>query len=135
MRDGNTRIVKRSVEPRGFEEHRAKFRAKVVLLSGPAMGSTFELDQQRVTMGRGPGVGIAFDNPLMSRQHVAIDFAGTGFRISDLGSTNGLLVNGKPVQACDIAHGDRFEIGGQKFQLVVEERDDEPDTYELPAEE
>jgi pSer/pThr/pTyr-binding forkhead associated (FHA) protein len=78
---------------------------------------------------------VAFANPLMSRQHVAIDFVENGFRISDLASTNGLLVNGKPVQACDIDHGDRFEIGGQKFQLVIEERDDEPDTYELPAQE
>jgi predicted component of type VI protein secretion system len=132
MRDGSTHIVKRSSEEGGFEQFATRFRARVVALSGAAMGSEFPVDCARLTIGRGPGVAVAFDNQTMSRQHAAIDFCDGGFRISDLGSTNGISVNGNPVKACEIRHGDRFEIGGQEFQLVVEEQEDEPDTYELP---
>jgi len=132
MRDGSTRIVKRPAQPRGIDEFLARFTAKVVALSGAALGAEFLLDCPRLTIGRGPGVSVAFDNPTMSRQHAAIDYDGAGFRISDLGSTNGISVNGTPVQACEIRHGDRFEIGGQEFQLVIEEQEAEPDTYELP---
>jgi pSer/pThr/pTyr-binding forkhead associated (FHA) protein len=133
MRDGNTRILHKNAAARGFEAFRAGYRADIVLMSGPATGSTFELDQARTTLGRGPGVGVAFDNPMMSRQHAAIDYTDDGFVIRDLGSTNGLLVNGKRVEQATLQAGDRFEIGGQTFQLLIEEREDEPDTYELPA--
>ncbi len=132
MRDGSTHIVKRSSESNGLEQFLARYNARVVALSGAAMGAEFALDCQRLTIGRGPGVAVAFDNPTMSRQHAAIDYGSEGFRISDLGSTNGISVNGKRVQACEIRHGDRFEIGGQEFQLVIEEKQTEPDTYELP---
>lgn len=132
MRDGSTHVVKRPVESSGLAKFLSRYTAKVVTLSGAAMGAEFELDCPRVTIGRGPGVTVAFDAPTMSRQHAAIDYGREGFRISDLGSTNGITVNGKAVQACEIRHGDRFEIGGEQFQLVIEEKADEPDTYELP---
>jgi pSer/pThr/pTyr-binding forkhead associated (FHA) protein len=134
MRDGRTRIIKRETEGRGFDEFRRRFKARVVLLSGPAGGSNFELDLERVTLGRGPGVGVAFENPLMSRQHAAIDYTDEGFRITDLDSTNGLSVNGNECRVSELRHGDCFEIGGQRFQLAIDELEDEPDTYELPAE-
>jgi pSer/pThr/pTyr-binding forkhead associated (FHA) protein len=84
-----------------------------------------------VTLGRGPGVDLAFDDPAMSRQHAAIDFAEGAFRVHDLGSTNGLRVNGSRVQVSDLVHGDRIEFGTQVFQLVIDEREDTPNTYEL----
>jgi pSer/pThr/pTyr-binding forkhead associated (FHA) protein len=81
---------------------------------------------------RGPSVDLAFDDPAMSRQHVAIEYADEQFRVRDLGSTNGVLLNGEPVQVGEIDDGDRIEIGSHEFQLVVEVREPEPETYELP---
>ncbi len=52
----------------------------------------------------------------------------------ELGSTNGLAINDRVVQAGDIEHGDRIDIGGLTFQFVIEEHDVEPDVYELPSE-
>ena len=76
----------------------------------------------------------AFEDDLMSRQHAAIEFAARGFRVRDLGSTNGVLLNGLLVQCGDIKHGDRLEIGNQTLTLVIEEREVEPDVYELQIE-
>lgn len=133
MRDGRTR---KHVKPRagGIEQYLAAHVVKLVVVSGSGMGRSFTIDRECITVGRGPGVDLVFDNPEMSRQHAAIEFSGGCFRIRDLGSTNGIVLNGRPTQAGDIKHGYRFEIGSQGFQFVVEKRDAEPDTYELTGE-
>jgi len=110
-----------------------RYVAKVTVVSGPGEGAGFTIDRERVIVGRGPGVDRAFDDPAMSRQHAAIEFSGGGFRLRDLGSTNGTLLNGTAVQAAELRHGDWFEIGGRRFLLVIEEREREPDAYELKA--
>ena len=116
-----------------MQEFLDHYVAKVMLVSGPDAGAGFAIDRERVIVGRGPGVDRAFDDPAMSRQHAAIEFSGTGFRIRDLGSTNGTVVNGAAVQTAELRHGDRFEIGGRVFVLAVEERELEPDAYELKS--
>ena len=131
MRDGKTRKRRSASGAPGVREFLERFQAKVVLVSGDDAGAGFPLDRERMILGRGPGVDRAFNDPAMSRQHAAIEFSGGGFRIRDLGSTNGVLLNGASVQAAELRHGDRFEIGGQRFLLAVEEREQEPETYEL----
>jgi len=133
MRDGKTRKRPSVAEPPRLQEFLDRYVAKVVLVSGPGAGAEFAIDRERVIVGRGPGVDRAFDDPAMSRQHAAIEFCGTGFRIRDLGSTNGTLLNGAAVQSAELHHGDRFEIGGRRFVLAIEEREREPDAYELKS--
>ena len=108
-----------------------RYIAKITVVSGPGAGAGFTIDRERVIVGRGPGVDRAFDDPAMSRQHAVIEFNAGGFRLRDLGSTNGTLLNGTSVHSAELRHGDRFEIGGQRFQLAIEEREREPDAYEL----
>ena len=110
-----------------------RYVAKVTVVSGPGAGAGFTIDRERVIVGRGPGVDRAFDDPAMSRQHAAIEFSGNGFRLRDLGSTNGTLLNGTTVQSAELRDGDRFEIGGRRFLLAIEEREREPDAYELKS--
>jgi pSer/pThr/pTyr-binding forkhead associated (FHA) protein len=116
-----------------MQEFLDRYVARVMLVSGQGAGAGFAIDRERVIVGRGPGVDKAFDDPAMSRQHAAIEFCGTGFRLRDLGSTNGTLLNGAAVQSAELRHGDRFEIGGRRFMLAIEEREREPDTYELKS--
>jgi pSer/pThr/pTyr-binding forkhead associated (FHA) protein len=133
MRDGKTRKHRSAAGAPRMQEFLDHYVAKVMLVSGPDAGAGFAIDRERVIVGRGPGVDRAFDDPAMSRQHAAIEFSGTGFRIRDLGSTNGTVVNGAAVQTAELRHGDRFEIGGRVFALAVEERELEPDAYELKS--
>jgi len=133
MRDGRTRKHVKQ-KPGGIERYLSGHEVKLVVTAGPGMGRSCAIDRECMTLGRGPGVDMVFDNPEMSRQHAAIEFSGGGFRIRDLGSTNGIVLNGRQTTAGDLKHGYRFEIGSQGFQFVVESRDTEPDTYELTGE-
>lgn len=133
MRDGKTRKRRSAAGTPHMQEFLDRYVARVMLVSGKGAGAGFAIDRERVIVGRGPGVDKAFDDPAMSRQHAAIEFCGTGFRLRDLGSTNGTLLNGAAVQSAELRHGDRFEIGGRRFMLAIEEREREPDTYELKS--
>ena len=116
-----------------MQEFPDRYVAKVTIVSGPCAGAGFTIDRERVIVGRGPGVDRAFDDPAMPRQHAAIEFSGIGFRLRDLGSTNGILLNDTAAQAAELRNGGRFEIGGRRFLLAIEEREREPDPYELKS--
>ncbi|HXV78154.1 MAG TPA: FHA domain-containing protein [Candidatus Polarisedimenticolaceae bacterium] len=132
MQDGLTRKLK--TRPARTDDSVLGRSFKVVVLSGPRAGAAYELDRRRVTLGRGPGVDLAFDDAALSRQHAAFDFEDGGYRIRDLGSTNGLRVNGNRVQLCDLDNGDHIEMGTLVFQLVVEERETPPEVWDLSTE-
>ncbi len=134
MRDGLTRKRRRDSGNDGFATFLEQCQATIIAVSGAASGEQFLLESDCVILGRGPGVDRAFDDPTMSRQHAVIEYADNGFQIRDLGSTNGISVNGKRGQVGLLRHGDRFEIGGHEFQLVIEEREETPNTYVLSSE-
>ena len=135
MRDGKTRKFRKPVRvDKTMEKFLDGHVAKVVVVAGAEAGLEFPLEQQRTTLGRGPGVDVAIPDVCMSRQHAAIDYTQNGFRIQDLGSTNGVVLDGKPVQVGMLSHGSRFELGGRAFQFVVEERAETQAVYELSSE-
>ena len=87
--------------------------------SGPAEGSTIELNGD-LTFGRDAGDGGALGgDPEISRQHARITKGANGdLMVEDLGSTNGTLVNGHRIAApTPIRAGDRIELGGSTLEL------------------
>ena len=116
----------------GFFEFHARCRSSLVMVTGGAAGNEYPIERPRVSLGRGPGVDLEFNDGAMSREHCVIEFAGEGFRVRDLGSTNGTRVNSGSVQSADLKNGDRLELGEHVFQLVLEERPREPRTYVVP---
>ena len=132
MKDGRTvkrRASARSADFAGFLE---RFDATLVVVRGKGAGDEHALERPKLVLGRGPGVDVAFDDAEMSRQHIAIEFTGGGFRLCDLGSTNGTLVNGTLVRARELAHGDRIELGQHVLQLRLEQHEAEPKVYCVP---
>lgn len=72
----------------------------------------WRLTGPRVVIGRDTNCDIAIDDPLSSRRHAAIFQAADGaFVIEDLGSKNGVLVNGTRIQRQALRHGDIVRIG------------------------
>jgi pSer/pThr/pTyr-binding forkhead associated (FHA) protein len=132
MVDTRTRRLETTPGELSFPEFLANHRAAIVVLSGNAAGSEFDLDQPKVSLGRGAESDLTFDDSAMSREHVVIEFSGGGFRIRDQGSMNGTQVNGEMIQVGDLEHGDRFQIGEHVFQFVLERREREPKTYVIP---
>jgi len=128
---GDTHTRKLDVDPgdRSFSDFLGTHRAAIVVLSGHAAGSEFDLDQPKLAIGRGPGVDFAFEDTAMSREHAAIEFSDGSFRIRDLGSTNGTELNGKTVKAGSLEHGDRIRVGEHVFQFILETIEQAPKTY------
>lgn len=129
MRDGMTRKVEAGDRDHQFVEWASQWRVTVVVLSGDAAGTEYEMDRQIVSLGRGPESGWGFEDGTMSKEHAALEFAGGGIRLRDLGSMNGMRVNGSDVKVADLKNGDRFQLGAHEFQLVIEERPRQPRTY------
>ena len=121
MKDGMTRRLGRHEGGRKAS-FLATHSAAIVFASGPLGGSEVALEKDRLTLGRGSGVDVMLDDESVSSQHAALELAGSGFRIRDLGSTNGVRVNGCPIVAWDLKHGDRLEIGAIAFRYRVEAR-------------
>ncbi len=134
MRDGQTRKLARKSGAVGIEEFLKSYRARVVLVSGPEAGTEFVCKKKRTTLGRGPGVDWVISDASLSRQHAALEYVDGRFRIQDLGSTNGVFVGGRAVQVSELVHGERFEVGEQQLQLVIELLDETPDVFEISLE-
>lgn len=86
-------------------------------LDGNALGE-FALNKERITIGRRPTNNIHIDNLAVSGEHAVITtIAGDSF-LEDLNSTNGTIVNQKPVKKHVLNHADVIEFG--KYQLRFE---------------
>jgi Protein kinase domain/FHA domain len=74
-------------------------------------------DGQQVTLGRSVSASYAFDDPLLSRKHCAVECRGELCRIVDLQSRNGTFVNGQRVGAVLLNAGDKIRIGSMVFEV------------------
>lgn len=132
MRDGHTRKLEVGDLDTSFEEFSGQWRATVVVISGAAAGTEYEIDAPQVSIGRGPEASWRFDDDTLSKEHAALEFAGGGLRLRDLGSRNGTRLNGAEVMTGDLKNGDRFQLGELVFQFVLEQRPRRPRTYVIP---
>jgi len=131
MKDGQTRKVATKSAGDGTSGFLATHAATIVFASGPLAGSEVELEKARVTLGRGAGADVVLDHSSISHEHAALELFDGGYRLRDLGSTNGVVVNGSKMTVADLKHGDRFELGSLAFRYLVEARPAAPPTHVL----
>lgn len=75
------------------------------------------LDKQTLVVGRSPNVDVTINNLSVSRRHASFERQGNRVILTDLGSRNGTMVNGKTIsQPVPISPADIIKIG--KFTLV-----------------
>ncbi|HEX8285748.1 MAG TPA: sigma 54-interacting transcriptional regulator [Pyrinomonadaceae bacterium] len=112
---------------------------RLVATAGLLTGSVFKLEGE-VSIGRETYNQICISDPLVSRRHCVVAPSAEGFRVRDLNSFNGTLVNGVPVEEQALKHFDRVTVGGTQFLFLS--ADDEPsegdpgvefDNAELPS--
>jgi hypothetical protein len=75
-----------------------------------APGRTIDLTQESSVLGRGPDADIRLDDPGVSRRHALVRLSPTP-AISDLGSTNGTVVDGQRVSAAELVDGSVITLG------------------------
>jgi hypothetical protein len=72
------------------------------------------------TIGRSAACQITIDDPLVSREHARVKVEGGRAFVEDLGSRNGVAVNGKPIKnLVELADGDRIRVGSQELVLCA----------------
>ena len=81
----------------------------VVYKDSKRMG-TFKLPEGTTTIGRDASNQIPLPNSSVSREHAEITCASDGVTVRDLGSRNGILVNGVPRQKALLQPGDKITI-------------------------
>jgi hypothetical protein len=86
--------------------------SKVRLLEPAARrGETFALTDE-LTIGRGGGCGIVLDDSFVSQVHARIYRRDGDVYVEDLGSRNGSLLNGQPLEgAIKLRRGDQVQFG------------------------
>lgn len=82
---------------------------------GGALFKERQLDRERIRIGRRAGCEIHLDHVSVSGEHALITTLGNDSFVQDLGSTNGVRVNGKLVKNHQLADGD--EIGIAVFTM------------------
>ncbi len=67
------------------------------------------------SIGRVASADLQIDDARVSREHAVILREGTTFRVRDLNSTNGTVLNGQPVQDAPLSDGDILVIADAEF--------------------
>lgn len=94
--------------------------AKLILSVDGTVLKEISLMKERTTLGRKPHNDIQVDNLAVSGEHAAIITILNDSFIEDLNSTNGTLVNGKPIKKHFLQNNDVIEIGKHKLKYFGE---------------
>jgi pSer/pThr/pTyr-binding forkhead associated (FHA) protein len=86
-------------------------QAELMIENGPDAGHSHRVGVHALRLGRSPDNDVILRDPATSGHHARLERRGDQFWIVDLGSTNGTLVNGEPVQEKQLSHDDRVTIG------------------------
>ena len=74
-------------------------------------GKRLPLDSDPSVLGRSDGCEIVLSDPNVSRRHAELRMQGGEWHVVDLGSTNGVKVNGRVVSSARLRDGDRITLG------------------------
>ena len=104
--------------------------AKLVLSMNGVVQGEYELNQERLTIGRKPDNDIPIDNLAVSGKHALVITILDDSFLEDLGSTNGSYVNGKLVKKHALKDGDVIAIGKHELKYVNELATADDDDFE-----
>jgi pSer/pThr/pTyr-binding forkhead associated (FHA) protein len=83
-------------------------------------GSSHQVKERRVVIGRSKDCDIQLADANVSRRHAELRQEGASYWIVDLGSTNGLEVNGKRVKRAKLRSGDTITLGSTELTFARE---------------
>ncbi len=104
--------------------------AKLVLSLNGVVQGEYELNNERLTIGRKPDNDIQIDNLAVSGKHALVITILDDSFLEDLGSTNGTYVNGKLIKKHALKDGDVIAIGKHELKYVNEHATADDDEFE-----
>ena len=98
---------------------------------------TYALDQDELVLGRDPSSGVSLADAKVSRRHARVVRREETYWLEDLGSANGVILDGLPLSGrALISAGSAAEIGDCKLHFVVasgqEPKSQAPSRYASP---
>jgi hypothetical protein len=123
--EGHT-MVYSAVRERERQESRSPEQRAAAMVETRAVVSLddrrYVLDGPRATIGRSKEAECVLRDPNVSRRHAELRRATSGdWTIVDLGSTNGVKVNGRRVASSRLSPGDQVTLGETTFQFDIEQ--------------
>ncbi len=96
-------------------------QAKLVVVSSNLAGKTFQLDRKELMIGRTDDENdLVVNHRSISRTHAKIIYRQNEFVLLDMGSSNGVTINGEPfVKTAPLRNGDLIVMGMVKFRFVA----------------
>ena len=94
---------------------------KLVLLQAGGKTREVRLDRERITIGRRADNDVCLPYPAVSSEHAAVVTVLADSFLEDLDSTNGTLVNGRPIARHLLRDRDRIDIGQQELIYLEDE--------------
>lgn len=85
--------------------------ARLEFILGPMANQTLQLSDEVTTMGSVAGNTVVLADPAVSRKHAGIRKVEGAYELADLGSTNGVYVNGHKVPKKTLDAGDIIRVG------------------------
>lgn len=109
------------VAPRPPRRHESEIPpAHLFVAEGPDRGKSLNFTGGPITVGRSRTCELALTDPQASKEHLRIEWSGSGYVLADLGSSFGTKVNGEAVTARPLGDLDRISLGDS---VIVFERD------------
>jgi predicted component of type VI protein secretion system len=93
--------------------------AQLIALNG---GPSILLDKPILLIGRHPECDIQIDSRKISRRHCCIAQVSDYLVVRDLGSTNGVRINGQRVGEGRLGHGDELTLGNHRYRVSWDSR-------------
>jgi hypothetical protein len=121
--EGHTQVYS-AVREKEREESRPQQRAQALNETRAVVSledRRYVLDGPRATIGRSKDAECVLRDPNVSRRHAELRRSATGdWTIVDLGSTNGVKVNGRRVASTRLSPGDQVTVGSKTFSFDIE---------------
>lgn len=115
IKNTSERIMEFEIEP----------TATLLVIKGNDEGSRFDLGEEAVQIGRSIDNGIRLLDTEVSRGHASLERVKKQWVLTDLGSSNGSFVNGKPIQRRVLQSGDHIELGCSELVFSAQNEVDE----------
>ncbi|QLY31086.1 DUF3662 and FHA domain-containing protein [Nocardia huaxiensis] len=103
----------------GYQPARGGSSYSATLQLDDGSGRTYQLREGSNIIGRGQDAHFRLPDTGVSRRHIEVRWDGQTAMLSDLGSTNGTLVNGSPVQDWQLADGDVIRAGHSEILIRI----------------
>lgn len=98
-------------------------RARLKVVRGPDHGAIYVLTQPRATIGRGEESDVVLSDLKASREHAELFLVQDGtWKVRDLKSANGILLNGKAATQATLKQQDTLAIGESVLQFLTSDQ-------------